>query len=323
MRIVCRSPGGAALAVWRGRVYDRAMAELPPPMKPAAAPVPSSALPFAPRSVLGNPVTGTTYRLLAPIGEGYFGIVYAAIDSWENELAIKVLKPHPSPREHASKAAAEIDKLVMLRSPYFTYIYEAFASDGYYCIVTERCEYPLSSALGQPWFKGANSVRSVARCLLQAVQRMHEFKLVHQDIHLDNVFVAVARDALVGGPSGATSFKLGDVGLAKPAHLLDPFNTNVNPDTVAPEFLDPASCGAPDHRVDIYHCGLLLLQVLVGGRLNFTQEQIRAGAPALHAASLGTPLGAVLAQALQPQVAARPATARDLWSAVAQAAVSA
>jgi serine/threonine protein kinase len=297
------------------------MPELPPPMTPAVPSVPTTALPFLPHSTLDNPATGTTYRLLRPIGEGYFGIVYAAVDSWENELAIKVLKPHPSPDVHASKAAAEIDKLVMLRSPYFTYIYEAFASGGYYCIVTERCEHPLSAALGQTWFKGPNSVRSVARCLLQAVQRMHDFQLVHQDIHLDNVFVAVARDELVGS-TGATSFKLGDVGLAKPVGQLNPFNTNVNPDTIAPEFLDPALSGPPDHRVDIYHCSLVLLQVLVGGRLNFTQAQIRAGEPGRYAAAQGTPLGAVLSQALQLQVAARPASARDLWAAVAQDAAT-
>ena len=297
------------------------MTALPPLMTPAAPPVPTTALPFAPHSELENPVTGSAYRLLKPIGEGYFGIVYAAVDSWENELAIKVLKPYASPQEHARKAAAEIDKLVILRSPYFTYIYEAFVSKGYYCIVTERCEHPLSTALGQTWFKGPNSVRSVARCVLQAVQRMHDFQLVHQDIHLGNVFVAMARDELVGG-GGATSFKLADVGLAKHVHQLDPFNTNVNPDTVAPEFLDPAAFGMPDHRVDIYHCGLLLLQVLVGEQLNFTQPQIRAGEPGRAAQSLGTPLGEVLSQALRRHVGARPASARELWTAVAQAAVT-
>ncbi|MCW5747812.1 MAG: protein kinase [Alphaproteobacteria bacterium] len=298
------------------------MSELPPPMQPVPPPSPRTVLPFAPHSVLDNPATGTSYRLLRPIGEGHFGIVYAAIDTWENELAIKVLKPQPSPQEDANKAAAEIDKLVMLRSPYLTYIYEAFAINGYYCIVTERCEHPLSAALGQPWFKGPNSVRSVARCLLQAVQRMHDFQLVHQDIHLDNVFVAVTRDALVGGPAGATTFKLGDVGLAKPVHQLNPFNTNVNPETVAPEFLDPAAFGTPDHRVDIYHCGLLLLQVLVGERLRFTPDQIRAAAPAHHALSLGTPLGAALAEALHRRVGRRYASARDFWTALAPAAVA-
>lgn len=297
------------------------MTALPPPMLPSMPRAPSTVLPFPPHSALENPATGTAYRLLKPIGEGYFGIVYAAIDAWENELAIKVLKPHPSPQEHARKAADEIDKLVMLRSPYFTYIYEAFASGGHYCIVTERCEHPLSAALGLTWFKGPNSVRSVARCVLQAVQRMHDFQLVHQDIHLGNVFVAMARDELVGGPGG-TSFKLGDVGLAKYVHQLDPFNTNVNPDTIAPEFLDPAAFGTPDHRVDIYHCGLLLLQVLVGRQLNFTQAQIRAGEPGRAAQSLGTPLGEVLSQAMRRHVAARPATARELWTAVAQAAVT-
>lgn len=296
------------------------MATLPPPM--VTAPAVARALPFAPHSVLENPSTGTAYRLLEPIGEGYFGIVYAAIDSWENDLAIKVLKPHASPRLNASKAAAEVDKLVMLRSPFFTYIYEAFALDGQFCIVTERCEHTLSRSLGQPWFKGPNSVRSVARCVLQAVHRMHEFQLVHQDIHLDNVFVSVARDELVGGPAGATGFKLGDVGLAKPVGQLDPANTNVNPDTIAPEFLDPSAFGTPDHRVDIYHSALLLLQVLVGGRLNFTQAQIHDGAPGRAAAALGTPLGHALAQALRRRIDGRPASARDLWSSIAQAAVA-
>ena len=37
--------------------------------------------------------TGNTYTIGQMVGEGNFGIVYSCRDVWDNDLAVKVLKP--------------------------------------------------------------------------------------------------------------------------------------------------------------------------------------------------------------------------------------
>jgi len=46
-----------------------------------------------------------------------------------------------------------------------------------------------------------------------------------------------------------------------------------------PEVRDPQESGAMDHRIDIYHAGLLLLQIAVSKEIKFTKEEILAGKP--------------------------------------------
>ena len=55
--------------------------------------------------------TGNTYRIGAVIGEGAFGVVYECIDTWENELAVKVLKPRGTYEQVRDSAIAELEKL--------------------------------------------------------------------------------------------------------------------------------------------------------------------------------------------------------------------
>jgi eukaryotic-like serine/threonine-protein kinase len=80
-----------------------------------------------------------------------------------------------------------------------------------------------------------------------------------------------------------------------------------------PEDLDSSEFGPLDHRIDIYHCGLLLLQVAMSKDIRFTEDEIRIGKPKELALQLGARLNFALEKALRRHVAYRTADAMELW----------
>lgn len=222
---------------------------------PTALPT-KSVVPPSPGEVITSLATRTTYTMGQPIGEGSFGVVYACTDGWGNDLAVKVMKPTRTYEEVRHATVAEVQRLLLLRHPHITYIYDAFEFRDTFYIVTERCYCPLTHLFGLQDFNGLVWMLPIARCVLQAVQYLHLNQYAHQDIHLNNVFAAFARNEMSSDDPGAIHFKLGDLGVSRVFEELNAANTLaewIRP----PEALDPAEYGPLDHRIDIYHLGLL------------------------------------------------------------------
>lgn len=252
-----------------------------------------------------------TYTMGERIGEGHFGIVYACRDEWNNQLAAKVMKPIFT-YEHVSRAAnEELQKLFAVRHPFITYVYDAFEYRDTFYIVTERCHFPLEAFFDQEWFQGTFWTFPIAHCLLQAVDLIHRTGLVHQDIHLGNVFATTAKDELTPEQPGATQFKLGDLGVAK--LISDVGAAQTRGWMLPPELIDPATYGQADHRIDIYHTGLLLLQLAFNKKMHFTPEEIAAGKPREMALTLQPPLSVALEKALRRRVHLRTQDAKEFW----------
>lgn len=272
---------------------------------------------FTPPTVgmaITSSVTGSTYQIGAPIGEGHFGVVYAGTDTWTNDLAIKVFKPRNLPYETVrDAAAAEYQKLILLRHPFVTYIFDAFEYRHTFYIVTERCYRPLSEFIQGEGFNGNVWLPAIARCVLQAVDFIHVAGYAHQDIHLGNVFAGWTKDELLPDKEGAFTFKIGDLGLTKLLPDMDAQNTVLADWMKAPEAIDHAEFGPLDHRMDIYHVGLLFLQVLFGKDLRFTREEILAGKPRELALLLPAPYSIGLEKALRRHAQQRTARAMDFW----------
>ena len=118
--------------------------ELPEHVTPLEAEVADWSTPPTAGEVITSLATGNTYTIGEKIGEGNFGLVYSCVDVWQSELAVKVLKPlGPYERVKAS-AEAEIGKLLYLRHPHITYVFDAFEYRATFYIVTERCFCPLT-----------------------------------------------------------------------------------------------------------------------------------------------------------------------------------
>ncbi len=124
------------------------------------------------------------------IGEGHFGLVYDCVDVWNNNLAAKMMKPLASYLKVKESAEAELQKLLYLRHPHITYVFDAFEYRETFYLVTERCYCPLADLLQLEDFSGLGWIRPIARCLLQAVDFIHTNGYVHQDIHMGNVFTS-------------------------------------------------------------------------------------------------------------------------------------
>lgn len=95
---------------------------LDPPVAPGA----KNAVPPSPGEVITSLATGTTYTMGESIGEGSFGLVFACTDGWRNDLAVKVMKPIRSYEEVQAATMAEVQRLLLLRHPHITYVYDAF-----------------------------------------------------------------------------------------------------------------------------------------------------------------------------------------------------
>ena len=255
--------------------------------------------------------TRNTYTIGQQIGEGHFGVVYACSDVWNNELAVKVLKPIGTYEQVKEKAEGEFSRLIELRHPNITFVYDAFEYQDTFYIVTEGCHSPISKIFDLSDFDGMSWFMPIARQLLQAVHYLHLNNYVHQDIHEDNVFSTFIQDEMIPDRD-AIQFKLGDLGVTKFLDDVDAANTRARW-LLPPEVLNPSEFGPTDTRIDIYHLGLLFLQLACSSRLQFTPEEILSGKPREMALQLSFPYNTALEKTLRRHVAYRTESAMELW----------
>jgi len=282
---------------------------IPPPVPPEKSVV----LPkFG--EVITSTWTKNTYTLGERIGGGYFSDVFACQDVWKNDLAAKVLKPVGTYEYVKANAVAEFEKLRHLRNPYVTYVFDAFEFRDTFYIITERCYCPVSVLFTLPNLDGTLWILPIARCLLQAIDYLHLNNYVHQDIHAGNVFAAVVKDEMTptDPEKTITQFKLADLGIAKLRDQVSVTNTRALW-MLPPEVHDESQFGPIDSRVDIYHVGLLFLQLALSKEIPFTKDEILAGKPRDLTSSLPAPFNFALEKALRRRVQYRTANAMELW----------
>jgi serine/threonine protein kinase len=265
--------------------------------------------------IFGTKITCTTtlntYEIQDKVGEGGFGIVFGCIDVWDNKLVAKIIKPRVNSSTEKD-ALDELNKLLLVRHPYITHVYDAFEWGGAFYIISERCSSTLAELSASDTFIGKYWAIPIAKCLLQAVHFAHVQGIVHCDIHPGNVFMKVVADEMLPNNHSIITFKLGDFGLAKVFGILDAqgtFMESIRP----PEAIDPNEYGPIDHRVDIYHVGLLILNLVLEKPRTFTREEILEGVPRSIALTLESPFSFALEKALRRHVIYRTATAMEFW----------
>ena len=262
-----------------------------------------------------NPTNGVQYVLGQKLGFGNFSEVYSCTDDWSNLLAAKILKPVFTEETLKLKAQKELNILLSLRSPFITFVYDAFECMGDYFIITEKCDFTIEKLFSIPDLCSTSYqwVVSLSRNLLQALHYLHGRGFVHNDIHQGNFFGYFAKtEMLSSAASGALQFKLGDFGVSKLAHEVTHENTR-NLSILPPEVVNPNKFGPVDYRVDIYHTGLLLLQIALARQLTFTEKDILEGAPYQLATELEYPFNIPISASLRPQVSLRTKSALEFW----------
>jgi hypothetical protein len=261
-------------------------------------------------TVLGAPDLGQGDRfvLQRELGRGGGGTVYLAFDrSLGHPVALKVLHPHVArqagAREHLF---CEARIATSLRHPLVVTIYDL--DESLNMVVMEYCAAGTLAGAGLPLAPGAALARLAQ--VASVLDWVHRHGVVHRDLKPSNLLLRRA-----GGWLVLTDFGIAHAGPDDPSGAAAGSLVYMAPEQRQGETGDP--------RVDLYACGVLLLEMLLGRPpLDPTQalqgqpilgldelwREVRAGVPLAVAESLME----LARELLQPAAARRPTSASEL-----------
>lgn len=211
------------------------------------------------------------YLLLQTLGEGEFGKVKLGVHKeWGEEVAVKLIKrdkvgtpdgqlqitgPSKDPSK-MSKVEKEIRVLKDVRHPNIVRLYEVIESDRYIGIVLEYASGGelFDHILAHKYLKERDACRLFAQ-LISGVSYLHQKKIVHRDLKLENLLLDRNRNVIITDFGFANNFE------------------NKRDDLMA------TSCGSPCYAapelvvqdglyagsaVDVWSCGVILYAMLAG-----------------------------------------------------------
>jgi Tol biopolymer transport system component len=224
------------------------------------------------------------YQILDRLGTGGMGEVYKARDLRLNRLvAIKILRTDRSTDPtRRQRFAQEARSASALNHPNIVAIYDVFEHDGMDCLVMELIAGDTLDALiprtGMRW---PDALR-IAIPVAEGLRKAHAAGIVHRDLKPSNVMVAD------DGP-----VKILDFGIAKIVEA--ELGENDATRTAAPvtaegavmgtvNYMSPEQAQARhvDARSDIFSFGVMLYEMLVGGRVFQEDSAIGTLAAILH-----------------------------------------
>lgn len=248
-------------------------------------------------------VDGLRHQLSHQIGVGAFTTVYQASDEWGHALAVKA---YPD-----SAAAAlwrnEVDQLRRFAGPSVPWLHRVFQHEGFTYLVLSDGGMAISQCRFESEVARVRAVGRVAPALLQVLGRVHAGGYYHGDVNPQNVLLKA------DGQGKLQAVTLVDFALCRPQAQLDAqpgARVEMAHWVPPPEYFRKARLLGP--ALDIWHTGALLLQVLKGETLDYSEADVLADRPRAEAQALEMPMAKALASALNPDPLARP-DALTLW----------
>jgi WD40 repeat protein/serine/threonine protein kinase len=215
------------------------------------------------------------YKLLEPIGEGGFGVVFMAeqLRPVRRKVALKVLKPGMDTRQVIARFEAERQALALMDHPNIARIFDGGttpASPPHQGVAGGRPYFVMELVRGIPITDYCDQNHFTIRERLglfgnvcEAIQHAHQKGVIHRDIKPSNVMVTLH--------DGTPVVKVIDFGIAKATggQLTDKtLFTNFAQLIGTPMYMSPEQAQLSgldmDTRSDIYSLGVLLYELLTG-----------------------------------------------------------
>ncbi|KAJ1462449.1 kinase-like domain-containing protein [Pelagophyceae sp. CCMP2097] len=153
------------------------------------------------------------YEVVCDAGMGTFGRVVECIDlesSSKRRVCIKVVRRISRYTESAAVEAdilREVNKSPGAGGDLIVKLLSTFEAQGHYCLVFEKCGASLYEFLKANQYNAFSprAVRHFSRQLLQALNFLHNLKLIHTDLKLENVLLRRSESTEVHLSGGAKS----------------------------------------------------------------------------------------------------------------------
>ena len=205
------------------------------------------------------------YEILAQIGEGGMGRVYAATDPrLGRQVAIKTLPDEVAgDPDRLRRMAREARLLASLNHPNIATIHELIEANGGHALVMEFVEGPtLADLIAAAPIRAPEALR-IARQIADALDVAHSQGIVHRDLKPANIKLRPDGVVKVLDFGIATAPVHGDGAATMTATGAGPGNVAGTPGYMSPEQVR----GQPvDRRADIWAFGCLLYEMLTGRR---------------------------------------------------------
>ncbi len=233
-------------------------------VNPKVAQIRINGLPFDEELKSGSSLGGAT--IVRKLGEGRLGISYLARKD-DSDVRLKVLRREATRDRRGLHRFLTVSRLVgAINHPGLPKHLSAGLVDDRYVVSHDYVEgQPLSVRIARTGPMHINEARPLLKAMLEALTAIHERRLSHGDLRLDNIIVFRT-------PDGSQSLVLLDSGSDRlrararvtAAGQKELFSTVGSPKTVAPEQIRGFSS---DQRSDVYSFGALLFEVLTGKAL--------------------------------------------------------
>jgi serine/threonine protein kinase len=246
------------------------------------------------------------YKIIAPLGNGGFGAVYLARDTWiDKDVAVKV--PHKQ-NINFSELLREPRMLAALDHPNIVSITTAEKQENVFFIVMEYIEgHTLDDVITERGGLDHDVALNYALQIGLAVDHAHRHGVIHRDLRPPNVLVA---------DTGV--LKVADFGTSRFLEIAAHGTTVIgSPPYMAPEQFD----GKAVFASDLYSFGVMMYQMLTGtlpydapapGDLGRLRSGELLSPPRLRKPSIPKALNDIVMKAMAPDLRNRYQRASDL-----------